>query len=151
MKNASAILLGCLLSVFVTSTQAGEETWLTSMDQALAKAKAEKKAVLIDFTGSDWCSFCIKLDKDVFSSKEFSEFAKANLVLVKADFPRSKPISADQKKANEKLQKKYADPFQGYPTVVLVDANGKKLGEIVGYGGNGAAAYIKEVSAKLKS
>jgi thioredoxin-related protein len=151
MKTIPALLLGSFLCAALPPVlQAGDEAWLTDMDKALEMAKAEKKAVLIDFTGSDWCGFCIKLDKEVFSTSEFGEFAKKNLVLVKADFPRSKKLPPELKKANEQLQKKYADPFQGYPTIVLVDSTGKKLGEIVGYGGGGPKAYIREVSSKLK-
>jgi thioredoxin-related protein len=150
MKTIAALMFGCFLTATVPLTQAGEDAWLTDMAKALEKAKAEKKAVLINFTGSDWCGFCIKLDKEVFATGEFAEYAKKNLVLVKADFPRSKPLPAEQKKANENLQKQYAEPFEGYPTIVLVGSNGKKLGEIVGYGGGGPKAFIGEVSGKLK-
>ena len=61
--------------------------WEDNYEKAMAKAKAEKKMVLLDFTGSDWCGWCIKLDKEVFSKKEFKDYAKENLVLVEGGVP----------------------------------------------------------------
>lgn len=122
------------------SLSAADLEWHTDLAKAQAKAKAENKRVLIDFTGSDWCGFCIKLHKEVFSTSEFAEYAKKNLVLVEIDFPRSKPQSAELKAANEKLQKEYK--VRGFPTLVVLDGNGKKLGEMVGYGGGGPKAVI---------
>jgi protein disulfide-isomerase len=120
------------------------------MDKALEKAKAEKKNALVNITGSDRCSFCIKLDKEVFQSADFQKYAEKNLVLVKADFPRTKELSAEQKKANEEVKEKYAADFKGFPTVVLIDSSGKKLGENVGYGGGGPKPYIDELTAMAK-
>ena len=89
------------------------------------------------------------MDKEVYQTKEFGDYAKNNLVLLRADFPNKTKLSADLKKANEDLKKKkYASPFQGYPTTVLVSAEGKKIGEKVGYPpGSGPKAYIKEIEA----
>src|ERR1051325_9080917 len=86
---------------------------MTDFAKAQAKAKAEKKLVLIDFTGSDWCPPCMALHKNVLTSKEFTAFASKNLVLVLADFPTSKPISDAQKKANSALSDKFK--VEGYP------------------------------------
>ena len=83
---------------------------------------------MLDFTGSDWCGWCIKLNKEVFSKPEFSEYAKKNLVLVEVDFPRHKELSAEQKKANEALQEKYK--IEGYPTIIVLDGEGKKVGQL---------------------
>ena len=78
---------------------------MTDLPKAQAKAKAEKKLVMLDFTGSDWCGWCIKLHKEVFSQPEFAEYAKDNLVLVEVDFPRAKKQTAELKKANQALQR----------------------------------------------
>jgi protein disulfide-isomerase len=83
------------------------------------------------------------LDKEVYESKEFADYAKQNLVLVRADFPRAAQSDA-LKKANADLKKKYADPFRGYPTTVLVESDGKKINEKIGYApGSGPKAFIK--------
>jgi len=138
--------MNLLLAALCGQLLAGEGPWLTDMTKALEQAKTEQKTVLIDFTGSDWCGFCIKLDKEVFETTEFGDYAKKNLVLVKADFPRRNALSAELKAANEALKAKYATPFKGYPTIVLVDANGKKLGETVGYRpGSGSKDYLAKL------
>src|SRR5262249_3241150 len=105
------------------------------------------KLILIDFTGSDWCPWCIKLKKEVFSQSEFVEYAEKNLVPVEVDFPRKKQLPAELKKANQALQQKYQ--IQGYPTVVVLDGSGKKLGEL-GYQPGGPKAFIAELE-KLKT
>src|SRR6266478_4278624 len=101
------IAIGLLASWALLLQAGAEEQWLTDLPKAQAKAKEEKKLVLMDFTGSDWCGFCIKLNKEVFSKPEFTEYAKKNLVLVEVDFPTKKELSAAQKKANAALKEKY--------------------------------------------
>lgn len=133
---------------FASSTVvASDEAWLTDLPKAQEKAKAEKKMVLIDFTGSDWCPPCKSLHGKVLTSPEFTKFAKDNLVLVEIDFPRSKPQSDELKAANKELSKKFG--VRGYPTVVVLDAEGKELFKKVGYGGTPAKDYVAELE-KLK-
>lgn len=120
--------------------------WLTDLPQALAKAKAENKKVLVDFTGSDWCPWCIKLQKEIFQQDAFVEFAKKNLVLVEVDFPRAKAQSAELKRANQALLKQYG--IEGYPTVLVFDSQGKQVGKL-GYLAGGAKAFLGELE-KLK-
>lgn len=106
--------------------------WMTDSKAALAKAQKEKKAVLYDFTGSDWCPPCQMLKNEVFASPVFKEFAAKNLVLVTVDFPKRKPITAEQLAQNEALDEKFGVGGQ-FPTVVLTDAEGRLLGGIRGY------------------
>jgi thioredoxin-related protein len=127
--------------------QAAEGGWLTDLPKAQAQAKAEKKLVLIDFTGSDWCPPCKNLHKTVLTSPEFTAFAKDHLVLVEIDFPNGKPQSAELKAANKELAKKFE--IKGYPTIIVLDANGKELFKKVGYGGTPAKDYVADL-AKLK-
>ena len=143
MKRIAIGLLTILAALAVT---AGESDWLTDLPKAQAKAKEEKKMVLLDFTGSDWCGWCIKLHKEVFSQSEFAEYAGKNLVLVEVDFPRGKKQSAELKKANSALQRKYR--IEGYPTIIVLDGNGKKIGEL-GYMKGGPTAFIAELE-KIK-
>jgi protein disulfide-isomerase len=121
-------LVGLFAAAALFTATAAELNWLTDAAKAQAQAKAENKLVLLDFTGSDWCGWCIKLNKEVFNTPEFAEYAKKNLVLVEEDFPRKKKLSDEQKKANEALGKKYG--IRGYPTLILLDGSGKKLAEL---------------------
>jgi protein disulfide-isomerase len=147
MKTLLTSIAGALAVLALnTSTTFAKPGWSEDFAKASAQAKAEKKLLLIDFTGSDWCGWCIKLDKEVFSKPEFEEYAKKNLVLVEADFPRSKELAKETKEQNAKLQKEYK--IQGYPTVIVLSAEGKKVGEL-GYQPGGPAAFIAELD-KLK-
>jgi protein disulfide-isomerase len=119
-----------------------EVNWLTDYDAALKQAKAEDKVVLMDFTGSDWCGWCIKLKGEVFDQPEFEAFAKANLVLVEVDFPRRKAVSASQRAANERLAARYG--VEGYPSVFVVNAQGRALARL-GYEEGGAANFINSL------
>ncbi|MDB6125661.1 MAG: trxA [Pedosphaera sp.] len=113
--------------------------WLTDVPTALAKAKRENKFVLLDFTGSDWCGWCIRLKKEVFDQPAFATFADANLVLVELDFPEHKAQSPALKQANANLARTYG--IRGYPTVIILDANGKTI-EKTGYIKGGPGAFI---------
>jgi len=130
------------------SLTAAEGEWLTDLAQAKAQAKAGGKLVLLEFTGSDWCPPCKNLHQTVIMSKEFTEFAKQNLVLVEVDFPRTKQQSAALKKQNQELQATFA--ITGYPTIVVLDANGKELAKEIGYGGASAADYVAKLKQQLK-
>jgi protein disulfide-isomerase len=136
----------CTVAVLTISAARAAEGWGDNFDKAAAQAKSENKLLLLDFTGSDWCPWCIKLDKEVFSQSEFKDFASKNLVLVEVDFPQTKPQPSAVKAQNERLQNKFA--IQGYPTVVVLNSEGKKVGEL-GYQPGGAKPFIAELE-KLK-
>ena len=116
--------------------------WLTDYAKALSQAKAENKPVLIDFTGSDWCGWCMKLDREVFSMQDFKDYAAQKLVLLKIDFPRRTPQSAEQKAQNERLASQYG--IHGFPTVVILRPDGSKSGEL-GYLPGGVRAFLAEL------
>jgi protein disulfide-isomerase len=122
---------------------AADADWMTDIEKAKAKAKQEKKLILLDFTGSDWCPPCIQLKKNVFSTDEFGKYAKDNLVLMQVDFPRRKAQSEALKKANQKLMSNYG--AKAFPTIVLVDSGGKELGRQEGYGGDSPKEFIAKV------
>jgi protein disulfide-isomerase len=141
------ILAAALLAVWaLIPAGAAEVKWSTDVPAAVTKAKAEKKLVMLDFTGSDWCGWCIKLNKEIFSQPEFVEYAQKNIVAVELDFPRKKEQTAELKKANKELQKKYE--IKGYPTIVVLNGEGKEIGRL-GYMEGGPKAFIKELE-KLK-
>ncbi len=119
--------LAATVAVFQTAL-AADSIWLTDLPKAKAQAKAEGKLVLLDFTGSDFCSSCIRLHKEVFPAKEFAAFAKQRLVLVEVDFPLKKQLPPALKAANEALSKEFK--VDGYPMLILLGSDGKKLGEV---------------------
>jgi thioredoxin-related protein len=141
------IVLITMMALSTLAVRAEELKWLTDAAKAQTQAKAEKKLVLLDFTGSDWCGWCIKLNKEVFSKPEFAEYAKKNLVLVEVDFPRRKQLNAEQQKANNALQEKYR--VKGFPTIIVLDGNGRKVGEL-GYIEGGPKKFIAELEKVRK-
>jgi thioredoxin-related protein len=135
-----------------SKTAASTETkdvfkWETDFDLAKKRAKEENKAILIDFTGSDWCGWCIKLNKEVFSTPEFQEYAAKKLIMVELDYPRKKELPAKLKEQNEKLQEEYK--IEGFPTVILLNSRGKEVAR-TGYQDGGPAKYIEHVKELLK-
>ncbi|MDD2716399.1 MAG: thioredoxin family protein [Candidatus Wallbacteria bacterium] len=120
--------------------------WLTDMEQA-KKLSAEKNLpILADFAGSDWCCWCKKLDKEVFSQQVFLDYAKNNLVLLLVDFPESNPLPADQTAANQALLEKYK--VDGFPTVILMDKAGTEKAR-TGYKEGGPEKYIEHIKQLL--
>lgn len=144
LKTLTAVAVAALGTL---TLQAGEG-WSDNFKESLAKAKTEKKLLLAEFTGSDWCPPCKKQAAEVFSQQEFKDYAARNLVLVELDYPRSKPLSDAVKAQNQELKTKYA--IRGYPTVVMLDGEGKELARWVGYGGGGPAALIAKIDALKK-
>jgi protein disulfide-isomerase len=134
-----AVAIGCVWF----QTQAADLNWGTDVPKALAQAKSDKKLVLLDFTGSDWCGWCIKFDKDTLSTDKFADYAKAHLELVTLDFPNKKPQGDALKTANAALQTKYG--VDGFPTFILLNADGKELGRQVGYAPGGPEAFIAKL------
>lgn len=119
---------------------AGGEGWISDFEAAKKQAAAENKDLLIDFTGSDWCGWCIKLNDEVFKHDEFKDGVKDKYVLVELDYPQDKSnLSEETQKQNAELQEKYA--IQGFPTIMLADAGGKPYAQ-TGYQPGGPEKYV---------
>jgi len=125
-----------------------ESGWLTNHKESLEIAAKENRPILVDFTGSDWCGWCVKLQKDIFSKPEWQSFAKENVVLLELDFPNSKPQSAELKAQNAELQKKFG--VNGFPTLVLLDSKGKEIARNEGYLQGGPQALISWIQKHTK-
>ena len=134
------ILVGLIVGIFQRSN--ATTVWTTDLNSALAIAKTQHKAVMLDFTGSDWCGWCMKLKKEVFDTPAFGAYAKANLILVEVDFPRNKEISEEQLSANQRLSRKY--DVEGYPTIIFLDEEGNLIGRN-GYAAGGPFPYIAQI------
>jgi thioredoxin-related protein len=126
-----------------SAAQTSELSRNTALSTALNQARSENKMVLLDFTGSDWCGWCIKFDKDVLSTDKFASYAKSKLVLVTLDFPSHKEQDAALKHANQEIKKRFG--VNGFPTFVLLNSAGRELGRQTGYLKGGPDAFIAEL------
>jgi len=145
MKKSLLVMLGLAVGV-MGGLRASAGEWETDFAKASELAKKEGKHMLLDFSGSDWCGWCIKLDKEVFKKSEFKEYAKQNLVLVMLDFPRSKPQSKKLKDQNKELAQKYE--IKGYPSVILLSPEGELVGR-TGYQPGGPEKYVESLKAMI--
>jgi protein disulfide-isomerase len=127
----------------------GEINWLTDFDAAKAKAKSDHKLVLLDFTGSDWCGYCKRMQVEIFSKPQFQDYAAKNLVLVELDFPRAKPQSDEVRRQNMKLASEYE--IEGFPTLIVLSPEGKRVGNFFGYIEGGPEAIIAALEKLRKS
>ncbi|HEX8489913.1 MAG TPA: thioredoxin family protein [Chthoniobacterales bacterium] len=153
MKNLRLLVAAAsLLAISCSQSSTAEEStktsasakngWLTNYAEAQQEAKSQHKLLLMDFTGSDWCGWCVRLEKEVFSQPEFKDYASKNLVLLELDFPRRKELSAEMMEQNQRLAMKYQ--IQGFPTIVVLDSSGKEIAQL-GYVRGGPAAFIAEL------
>ncbi len=108
--------------------------WTTDFSKAITEASAKNKYILLNFSGSDWCGPCMKLKKEVLDSEDFLKFAEPKLILVRADFPRSKKnrLSPELTKHNENLAEKYNKEGK-FPLTVLIDGEGNVVKSWDGY------------------
>lgn len=150
MKQISALLI---LFVFLftscnngQSSSSGNLDWNGNLEKAIEQAKKENKAVLVNFTGSDWCIWCKRLSAEVFQQKEFETYAKNNLVLVMLDFPKDIQQSQETKAYNNSLAQKYG--IQGFPTILIFNNQGKLVAQ-TGYQPGGAAKYVEHIKSYL--
>jgi protein disulfide-isomerase len=141
LKFTRTLFTGFFVAAAALSMSA-KPGWLEDYEKGKELGKKDNKLVLVEFTGSDWCGWCIKLDKEILSKTEFKEFAKKNLVLVELDFPKNKSQSTKTKETNKALREKYG--VRGYPTIIVLNSEGKKVGEL-GYVEGGPEAFIAEV------
>ncbi|NMH27180.1 thioredoxin family protein [Flavobacterium silvaticum] len=150
------ILLILLFIVSPMLIQAQELKWYTNLDEAVKVSEKSKKPLLLFFTGSDWCGWCIRLQNEVLKTPEFTAWAKENVVLVELDFPRRTPQPDAIRNQNAQLQQFFG--VRGYPTVWFAKANFDKtankmnfeqLGK-TGYVAGGPAAWLQGANQIIK-
>lgn len=137
------------------AVEAQELQWETDITKAVKMSEKSKKPILMFFTGSDWCGWCIRLQKEVLKTPEFAAWAKDNVILVELDFPRRTPQSDEIKKQNFELQQFFG--VRGYPTVWFATATKDKAGKIAftqlgstGYVAGGPTAWLDGANKILK-
>jgi protein disulfide-isomerase len=150
-KILSIIILFISINLYAQET---ELEWHTDVSKAIKISMENEKPLFFFFTGSDWCGWCIKLQKEVFFKPEFEKWAQDNITLVELDFPKRKKLDASLQKQNDELRNMFA--VRGYPTGWLVipevldkKINFKKLGKL-GYVKGGPSAWIQVVENILK-
>jgi protein disulfide-isomerase len=116
--------------------------WYINLEEAVEVAQEENKNILVNFTGSDWCVWCMRLSDEVFIQDEFGTYANENLVLVKIDFPRKKQLPQGEQEYNNGLAQKYG--IRGFPTILLLDSDGNLVRQTQ-YQPGGAENYIKHI------
>jgi protein disulfide-isomerase len=142
-------LVSALAAVFALNSAVAENSWETDYQKAQETAKSQHKLLFINFTGSDWCGYCIRMDRDVLSKQQFKDFANKNLVLLEVDFPRAKEQSQNLRVQNRKLAGEYG--IEGFPTFVVLDGEGKKVWMWDGYFPGGPDAFVAELEKLRKS
>ena len=143
---AIALVFG-VFAVQTPDTFAAEEGWLVSFEEAKAAAAKEKKTIFMQFTGSDWCKYCILLEKNVLSKELFKTEAPKQFVLLKLDTPRDKSKqSAEEKAQFQKLAAQYK--VNGFPTIILADEQGRPFARLSGYEGSAAKEYVQGLAKK---
>jgi len=125
------------------SVPAAAQGHFTNLEAAIAAAQKDGKDILVDFTGSDWCGWCIRLRKEVFDTKAWTEAAKSLYVFVEIDFPRKKKLSAEARRYNEALSNRFG--VRGYPTIFVLDSDGTAYAK-TGYKRGGAKAYLRHLA-----
>ena len=150
MKQLSAFLL--LFIFLFTSCNNGQSAsadglnWENNLEQAIDQAKKENKAVLVNFTGSDWCIWCKRLSSEVFQQEAFKDYADKSLVLVMLDFPRDKQQTPETQNYNRNLAQKYG--IQGFPTILIFNNQGKLVAQ-TGYQPGGPEKYVEHIKSYL--
>jgi thioredoxin-related protein len=144
-------IIAVVSAVVLAATGFASDGWLTDFEKAKAQAAGEKKDLLLDFTGSDWCTWCIRLRKEVFDEEAFKKSAPGQFVLVELDFPQDASKQPEMlRKQNEALRDTFG--IEGYPSIVLLDSEGRPYAQ-TGYQKGGATAYLKhleELRGKVK-
>ena len=135
MKKKYLILV---FFIGIVATQAQELKWHTNVKEAVVIGNKENKPLLLFFTGSDWCGWCIRLQKEVLKTPEFTKWAKDNVILVELDYPRSVPQTPEIKQQNYEIQNVLG--VQGYPTVYFV--KGEKKDEKFNLQALGKTGYV---------
>lgn len=152
-KTLAGWFVGFFLVAAGWGAHAAELTWLTDLQQAQSQAKAEKKTVLLFFHGSDWCPPCVLMQRQVFRSPEFIEYARQALVLVDVDFPENRPQSEELKRANLALKAKFnvgKEWNEGFPTIVLLNEEGQTIFQEMGFENGGLGVLLANLKRHAK-
>lgn len=155
MKKVLFLVSFAFLTVFAKAQTESEQNWYSDVNVAIQQSLETKKPLFLFFTGSDWCGWCIRLQKEVFQTSHFTQWAKENVILVELDYPRKKQLPEDLRQQNQTMQQIFQ--VQGYPTVHLVTPVPQDDGTVTfnplgqtGYAAGGPESWCDNASTMLK-
>jgi protein disulfide-isomerase len=122
--------------------------WIVNHEAAVKLAGEAHRPILVVLTGSDWCPWCVKLEREIFANQKFKDWAKENVVLLYLDFPQTRKLSKEQEKQNRDLQAKWG--AEGYPTLFLLSEKGEKYDWKYGYNDGGIDNWLAYLDASKK-
>jgi len=149
-KSLMTIVLSAVFFFAALSGQAQAQTtassvdadgWVQSYDQAVSLSEASGKPIMLVFSGSDWCSYCQRLEQEVLQTAEFKSWASENVIKVMVDFPRYQSLPIDVATQNQNLKQRFAANIKGYPTVLMIKPSGSVIGK-TGYVAGGSMPWI---------
>lgn len=141
MKNYKLVIL------FIFLAQSLSAQIEHDAQEAFRVAGEKQKPVLLVFAGSDWCAPCIRFEKQVLAENDFLEFAKENLVVLKADFPQRKKLPAAEQEQNDTLAEQY-NPKGVFPKIVLVRVD-KTVVSTLSYNNETSVEFIAQIKDSL--
>ena len=144
-KHLFAVAAALRLLLALPFSGRGDTSWETNLKKAQEQANSSNKLVFLDFTGSDWCGWCMKLKREVFITPEFDNYARSNLVLLEIDLPHGKPLSPEQLAANMRVQEQYA--VEGFPTLIVLNHEGQEIWRLPSYADAKPADWIRMFEA----
>ncbi len=147
MKNL-IVPIAVALTLSTASCARADQAWTSDYKKAQQEAKVSHKLLLLDFTGSDWCGFCFQLDRAILSQPQFKDYASKNLVLMEVDFPARKAQSVETRRQNLELKARYQ--VDGFPTLVVLNGEGKTVWRYDGLYQDGIAAFLAELDKVRK-
>jgi len=142
MKHLFTFFIAAFFTLTAQDAFADGIKWHTSYDQAVKLSESTSKPMVLFFTGSDWCGWCKKLEKEALDTPEFAEAAGEAFIFVKLDFPMKKSLDAAETAQNNELKKKYN--VRGFPTLIILDNNQEPVG-LTGYQTGGGKRYAEHL------
>jgi protein disulfide-isomerase len=143
---ASLLFMSFLAMTFQASAEVGQGSridWMTNYESAVNLSQSSSKPILLFFTGSDWCSWCKKLEEEVLNTPEFAQDAADKFIFVKLDFPINGSLAPDLTAQNKQLQKKF--DVRSFPTIVVINSKQQRIG-VTGYRPGGGRSYASHLS-----
>ena len=147
MKRSIVMVFVAVAALIMAASVQAKE-WETDFKRASSGAEKTSKYMLLYFSGSDWCTWCKKLDKEVFEKRSFKDYSRKNLVCVTLDFPEKKSQRKKLKKQNQALAEKYG--VRGYPTVLILSPQGNPVAR-TGYRAGGAKNYVEHLEGIISA
>jgi protein disulfide-isomerase len=144
----AGIMVAMLIQLQTAESQDLGETavWTTSFAEATEEARSRDLPILLYFTGGEWCPWSRKLSSEVLETDEFAAWSADRMILVRAEFPKSKSLPAELTAQNHSLLTRYREHVSGLPTVLFLTPNGIVVGKM-GYQKGGVIPWVHGAQA----